>query len=229
MRSLRSRAPAFGWLAGGVLVGGLLVGSVWYANTHNLTAGLTTSLAGQGTTVAQAVPHFPAGPKPTVVPGIAQYPVPEPKPAQGNSRRPTGEVTQVVANPAAFTMRTPAGDLMTFEVLGTTVFMAGHDRPYSFERLKQGDTVIVRDGPDKVQVPNATPDPAGGKVKRTANHTSISPRPAPGELIARQVMVRPAGENAKGKKAQPAGKPKNGQPANGAASAQDGGSDATGQ
>jgi hypothetical protein len=212
-----------------MVAGGLMVGGAWYATSHNLTAGLLDAATSQGTAVAQVVPHYPAGPTPTIVPGVAQYPAPAPKPAQANSRRPSGEVTQVNTNPAAFTMRTPTGDLLTFEVLTTTVFMAGHDRPYSFDRLKQGDEVIVRDGPDKVPVPNATPGPAGGKARGTTAHTSLAPRPAPGELIARQVIVRPSGEQAKGKKGQAAGVPQNSQPENGPASAQDGGDDATGQ
>jgi hypothetical protein len=83
--------------------------------------------------------------------------------------------------------------------------------------LKPGDLVTVRDGPDKVPVPNASPVPAGGKAKGTTVHTSIGPRPPAGELVARQVIVRPAGESPKpgGKKQQ--------------AQIQTGGSDAAGQ
>jgi hypothetical protein len=189
-----------------MLVGGMLVGGAWYATSHNLTAGLFDGLAAQGARVAQAVPHYPAGPTPTTVPGIAQYPAAAPKPAQANSRRPSGEVTQVRADPPAFTIRTPNGDEMTFEVLNTTVFAAGRDRPYRFDLLKPGDWVTVRDGPDKVPVPNATPVPAGGEEKRTTVHTSIGPRPPAGESIARQVLVRQAGQTSKvggkGKQAQ---------------------------
>src|SRR4051794_2049472 len=165
MRSLRPRLRAGGWMAVGAVAGGLLVGGAWYASAHDLTTGLLDASAGRGSIVAQAVPNYPAGPTPTVNPSIAQYPAPAPKPAQPNSRRPSGEVTQIAANPAAFTIRTPAGALMTFEVLNTTVFMVGHDRPYRFDLLKQGDEVTVRDGPDKVPVPNASPVPAGGKTR----------------------------------------------------------------
>jgi hypothetical protein len=229
VRSIRSRAPALGWLASGVLIGGLLVGGAWYASTHNLTADLFDTPAGQGTSRGQAVPHYSAGPTPTIVPGVAQYPASAPKPAQTNSRRPTGEVTEINQSPSTFTIRTPDGELLTFEVRLTTVFMAGHLRPYSFERLKPGDEVVVRDGPDKVPAPNASPVLGGGKVKGTTAHTNIAPRPASGELIARQVMVRPAGEQARGKKGQTAGGTQTSQSVNGPASAQDGGTDGTGQ
>jgi hypothetical protein len=189
-----------------MLVGGMLVGGAWYATSHNLTAGLFDTLASQGTRVAQAVPHYPAGPTPTIVPGIAHYPAPAPKPVQANSRRLSGEVTQVSADPAAFMIRTPDGNEMTFEVLNTTVFVAGRDRPYRFDLLKPGDWVTVRDGPDRVPVPNASPVPSGGKAKGTTVHTSVGPRPPAGESIARQVIVRPAGETpkagGKGKQAQ---------------------------
>jgi hypothetical protein len=200
-----------------MLVGGTLVGGAWYATSHDLTAGLFDSLAGQGTRVAQAVPHFPAGPTPTIVPGIAQYPAPVPKPAQVTGRRLSGEVTRVSADPAAFTIRTSDGNEMTFEVLNTTVFLAGRDRPYRFDLLKAGDQVTVRDGPDRVPVPNVSPVPSGGNAKATTVHTSIGPRPPAGESIARQVMVRPAGEtrkaSGKGRQAQ----------------LQDGGNNGTGQ
>jgi len=217
MRSLRSRTLAPEWFGVGMLVGGMLVGGAWYATSHNRIAGPFDSLGGQGTRVARAVPHYPAGPTPTTVAGIAQYPAPVPKPVQTNSRRPSGEVTEVSADPPAFTIRTPDGDEMTFAVLNTTVFAAGRDRPFRFDLLRPGDWVMVRDGPDKVPAPNASPARSGREAKGTTVHTSIAPRPPAGESVARQVLVRPADEPPKS-----GGKGKQ-------AHLQNGGGDGTGQ
>ncbi|HZO24491.1 MAG TPA: hypothetical protein VFH48_00680 [Chloroflexota bacterium] len=200
MRLLRSRSLAFAWLAAGALAGGLLVGSAWYATSHNLTAGLLTNLAGQAS-AQEVAPPGPAAPAPTT------------------SRRPTGEVTEITADPAAFTLRAEDGTLTTYRVLDTTVFMAGHDRPYRFELLKQGDQVVVRGGGagkvDPAAAASASAQAGKGKGKQ-AQPTSAQD----GELIARQVMVRPAGEKVKGKKGQAASAPAN---------ADDGGSDGTRQ
>lgn len=195
MRSLHSRSFVLSLLAAGALAGGLLVGSAWYATSHSLTAGPVASLAGRAS-AQEAIPPAPAAP---------------------NSRRPTGEVTAITTDPAAFTLRAEDGTLTTFRVLDSTVFMAGHDRPYRFELLKQGDQIVVRGG-------------GAGKAEQAASaSTPAKPgrgKPAQpigaqdGEPIARQVMVRPAGEKVKGKKGQAASAPAN---------ASDGGSDGTRQ
>ena len=200
MRSLRSRSLTFAWIAVGALAGGLLVGSSWYATSHDLTAGLLTNLAGQAS-AQEVAPPGPAAPPPTT------------------SRRPTGEVTEITPDPAAFTLRAEDGTLTTYRVLDTTVFMAGHDRPYRFELLKQGDQVVVRGGGAGKVDPAASasaPTQVGKGKGKQAQPIGV----AEVELIARQVMVRPAGEKVKGKKGQAASAP---------ADADDGGSDATRQ
>ena len=198
MRSLRSRSLTFAWIAVGALAGGLLVEVAWYATSHNLMAGLLTDLAGQAS-AQEVAPPGPATPAPTT------------------SRRPTGEVTEITADPAAFTLRAEDGTLTTYRVLDTTVFMAGHDRPYRFELLKQGDQVVVRGGGAGKADPAAAasaPTQVGKGKRKQAQPIGAED----GELIARQVMVRPAGEKIKGKQGQAASAP---------ADADDGGSDAT--
>lgn len=200
MRVLRSRSLAVGWLATGAVAGGLLIGSAWYAAANNLVAGPVTSLAPRAS-AQEVAPPAPAAPGPS------------------NARRPTGEVTDVTAEPAAFTLRGPDGTETTYRVLDTTVFMAGHDRPYRFELLKQGDHVVVRaGGAGKADQAATGPGPAGsgkGKQKPAAAADVVD-----GEPVARTVMVRPAGE-------KPRGKP--GQAASASASFDEGGSDATRQ
>jgi hypothetical protein len=138
-----------------------------------------------------------------------------------------GQVTQITGDPASFTIQAADGALTTYRVLDTTVFMAGHDRPYRFDLLKQGDTVVVRGGAQgqgqgrsqgqsqaQAQAPNAPAAAvnAKGKPVRRAEPAVTDN----GEPIARQVMVRPAGVARPGRQGQGAG-------------AQNGGSDGAGQ
>lgn len=191
MHALRSRAVALAWLAAGAVAGGLLVGSAWYAASHHLTDAPLGRLTGLAS--AQGIaPPAPAGP------------------AASNSRRPTGEVTQITTDPASFTLRTPDGVETTYRVLDTTVFMAGYDRPYRFDLLKQGDRVVVRGGgAGKAAEGAASTAPAGaGNGKDTQARAAGPNGMVDGEPVARQVMVRPAGEKIKnGKQGQAASLP----------------------
>jgi hypothetical protein len=203
MHALHSRAVALRWLAAGAVAVGLLAGSAWYATPH-LTDGQLASLTGRAS-AQEVAPPAPTGPA-------------------ANSRRPTGEVTQVTSDPDTFTLRTADGVEATYRVLDTTVFMAGHDRPYRFELLKQGDRVTVRGGGAGNAADGVAPTaPTGagkgtGKQAREAGPNGM----ADGEPVARQVTVRPAGE--KGKKHG-----KQGPAASLPAGSTDGGSDATRQ
>jgi hypothetical protein len=201
--SLRARSRALGWLAAGAVAGGLLVGSAWYATSNHLTDGLLPGLMGQA--AAQEI----APPAPAV-------------PAAANARRPTGEVTQVTADPASFTLRTGDGVETTYRVLDTTVFLAGHDRPYRFDLLKQGDHVTVRGGAGKpVDEATASAPASPGKGKNKQARAAGQNGMVDGEPVARQVMVRPAGEKVKnGKQGSAASLP---------AGSTNGGSDATRQ
>ena len=127
MHALRARAPSLGWLSAGIVAGGLLVGGAWYATSAHLTDGLLDSISGRAS-AQEVAPPAPPGP------------------AAQNSKRPGGVVSQITSDPDTFTLRTAAGAETTYRVLDTTVFMAGHDRPYRFELLKQGDHVMVRGG-----------------------------------------------------------------------------------
>ena len=184
MRSLR--ASTWRWLGAVALGGGLLAGSVWYVAANELTSHLSAGLVA-GAFAQEASPPAP--------PASAA-------PDQKNGRRPMGAVTQVAAEPAGFTLRTPAGAEMTFSVLESTVFMAGRDRLYRFDLLKVGDQVVVRGGgqgkgPDGA----ASTDPAArGNGKDKQDRVARANIAADGMLIARQVMVRPAGEQRERKK-----------------------------
>jgi hypothetical protein len=175
-------------LATGVVGVGLLAFGTVYAGTHG-SSGLLDSLTRQ-VSAQEATPTGAPSAKPN-------------SPAAANSKQPTGQVTLITSEPASFTMRAADGTLTTYRVLDTTVFMAGRDRPYRFDLLKQGDTVIVRGGQ---QGRNQGRAQGQGQARGAAN----------GELIARQVVVRPAGEAGPGHKRQGAG-------------AQNGGSDGAGQ
>jgi hypothetical protein len=200
MRLLRSRSRALTWLTAGVAGIGLLAGSVRYGSSHGLTYSALDGLAQRASAQEDtAAPPAPAAP------------------ARTNSKRPTGEVTQVTADPASFTVHTADGTLTTYRVLGTTVFMAGRDRPYRFDLLQQGDTVIVRGGSQGnaqgVAAPAAGATGANGRPRPPRAARS---RGADGQLIARQVTVRPAGEAGAGRRGRAAG-------------AQNGGSNAAGR
>ena len=204
MLSLRAGSRVLGWVAAGIVAGGLLVGSAWYATSNHLTDELLDSLTGRASAqeIASAAP---------------------PGPGATNSRRPTGEVTQITPDPAAFTLRTGDGVETTYRVLDTTVFMAGHDRPYRFDLLKQGDHVVVRGGVGKTAEDTQATAPTGaGKGKNKQARAASPDGMVDGEPVARQVMVRPAGEKVKknGKQGPAAIQP---------ASSTNGGSDATRQ
>ena len=202
-----ARAVAGGWLAAGLVAGGLLTGGAWFASAQGLTPGLASALpAGWiGRASAQAAPATPQ-PRAAAGPGQAT-------PGAGNIRKPTGEVTEITAEPASFTVRVADGTLATYRVLDTTVFMAGRDRPYNFGLLEVGDEVVVR-GAGQRQDATATPRkavPAAGKP--TPGRTAAAQGDEP---IARQVIVRPAGQARRANNGQKTG-------------AQNGGSNAAGQ
>ena len=204
MHALRVRRQAIGWLAAGIVAGGLVVGGAWYATSSQLDDRLLAALTGRAAAQEIAPPASPT-------------------PAAQNSRRPAGIVTEITAEPAAFTIRAQAGDETTFQVLDTTVFMAGHDRPYRFDLLKQGDQVTVRGGGagKAAEGAQATAPTVNGKGKNKQARAAGPNGMANEEPIARQVMVRPAGEKMK--------QGKNGQATSRPASSTDGGSDATRQ
>lgn len=206
------------WLTATVVGGGLLAGGIWYGYTQGAASGVlaqeaapVTATPGASTEAAPRGPVAQAAPKPTAKAAA--------KPGQNtNSRRPMGEVVAITPDPSSFTIRNAAGEQQTFRVLQTTVFAAGRDRPYRFELLKVGDSVTVAAGgmgqgagagasnPDKPK-PAASPVPKpAGAARRAATKPAgqgQGPRAAAraaqanGELIARQVLVRPAGEAAR--------------------------------
>jgi hypothetical protein len=214
MRSLRG--ISWRWLTAVVVGVAVVAGSAGYAAAHLMTGGLNAGLPGstpgQATAAAPSASPVAAAGAPVVKPEQAQ--------AQANSRRSMGEVVGISPAPATFTIMTPAGAQTTFRVLDTTVFAAGQDRPYNFELLKTGDQVTVRGGAGAkgagvVKVtpeanaaapavqPNApAPKPGGtakqpGQAKPGRANAARSGAPADGALVARQVMVRPAGEAGK--------------------------------
>lgn len=239
-------AGGAGYAAAHALNGGLtsgLASSLIGSTAEQTTAGQTTA-APTASPVAAA-----AAPKPGQAGGQTPGQPQGPAPVQANNQRIMGEVVGITPDPATFTILTTAGAQATFRVLDTTVFAAGPDRPYNFGLLKTGDQVNVRGGAGagagagggagKVQAepspvadapaakpavkPNAR---AGGKAKPgqgNAGQTTRAARPADGTLVARQVMVRPAGESRKGNQGQAAAKP------NGAANVENGGTNAAGQ
>src|SRR4051812_9161180 len=162
MRALR--ASAVRWLGAVALGGGLLAGGVWFAVHHNLADGIHPPA---GVLAAAPTGAFAqeATPAPSPVPARANS-----APARTNSPRPTGQVTQIVTtSPASFTIQTANGAQMTFRVLDSTVFTAGRDRPYHFDLLKQGDTVVVRGGPQPGSQAQAAPgQPTQAKPARVA-------------------------------------------------------------
>jgi hypothetical protein len=99
-----------------------------------------------------------------------------------------GEVTAVTPQPAGFTVHSQDGEDITAQVLESTVFMAGPDRPYRFDLLKVGDEVRAR-----------LTRPGLGLGVRRAGEVA----PQPDLPVARVVRVRPAGERALGNGAGP--------------------------
>jgi hypothetical protein len=218
MRLLRSgsRVPAsLGRLAAGAIGIAVIAGGIGYAIARFPSGSVLDSLTRR--VVAQAAPT-PAAAGTSATAGSANA---------ANPRNPIGTVTQITPDPPSFTLQTADGTLTTYSVLPTTVFMAGRDRPYHFDLLKTGDTVVIRGGQVGLQSPGQ--GPAAVASSTTANDASGPGRNAAvragargagatnsGEPIARIVVVRPAGEG---------GRARNGQ--NGAA--QNGGSDGAGQ
>jgi len=204
-------------LVAGIIAGGLGVGGAFYAASGAASGPLVTTAPSAASPASQEdddappmIPRDPAGPvleaspdsAGPVLEGLAP-PVAEPtgpgakpgavpKPA----RRVIGEVTTISTEPALFTVRTPQGDEATFRVLDTTVFKAGYDRPYNFGLLKPGDgaNVVARMmGPG--QAAAGRPKPAGGPAPKRARPANGAAESDP-ELVAGQVVVRPAGDAA---------------------------------
>ena len=196
------RALGSRWLAtggAGALVGGLLVGAVWYASTqtttaHALTGGPLSGLVGK---VAAQEAATPTPTTPTTAPGAT---VPGAATPPKNTRRPTGEVVQIVTDPASFTIQTPTGEHTTYQVLDTTVFMAGHDRPYRFDLLKQGDQVIVRGGGRGEPIARIViVRPAGEKPKRQPGQPG---QPTSGPRTSQSASGQQIGQPAAGQQAK---------------------------
>lgn len=120
-------------------------------------------------------------------PPASPAPILPPKPEKVK-RAMLSEVTAISSEPASFTVHKDDGSELTYRVLEMTVFMAGKDRPYTFELLKIGDRVRVK---GNEQQP-AAGQPVRPKAKR-AQMVGIDGDPVP---TARRVIVRPAGENA---------------------------------
>lgn len=120
----------------------------------------------------------------------------------------SGVVTTIAPEPASFAFRTESGDEVVVRVLESTVFAAGPDRPYNFDLLKVGDGVRVRVTPAG---PADTPRPGSPpRAPQQPAHTA----PTAGEPVARQVLVRPAGERPFTQPGKPAAK-KKGEPTDG--------------
>jgi hypothetical protein len=87
--------------------------------------------------------------------------------------------------------------------------MAGPDRPYRFDLLKEGDHVVVRGGAGKAADDAQAATPAqNGKGKNKQARAPGQNATVDGEPVARQVLVRPAGEKVRhGKNGQAAIQP----------------------
>jgi hypothetical protein len=231
MRLFRSgsRVPAsLGWLAAGAIGIAVVAGGAGYAIAQLPTGSLLDSLTRRAVAQEAPTPTTPAAAR-KGGPTAAGAPTAVGAANAANPRKPTGTVTQITPDPPSFTLQAADGTLTTYTVLPTTVFMAGRDRPYHFDLLKTGDTVVVRGGAQAQgagqPAATASPQPAGagnaaqaGKPRAAARADARAAGAAAnnGEPIARIVVVRPAGEG---------GLVKNGQ--NGGA--QEGGSDGAGQ
>lgn len=239
------RTLTWRWLTAVIVGGGLLAGGVWYGYTQSPAARVLAQESPPATATATSTPDATLTTSPDATPAASPMPaarapagqgVPKPAAAQAaakpgqntNSRRAMGEVVAISQDPGSFTIRTTVGEQQTFQVLQTTVFAAGRDRPYRFELLKVGDSVTVAAGgmgqgagakaggaanaapPQPAASP--VPKPAGAAAKPAGQGQGQGPRAAAraaqanGELIARQVLVRPAGEAARPGAAKKAGK-----------------------
>ena len=197
------RARTLVWIATGLTIGGLLVGGAWagglFGTAARLVSAQETAPAAGAPTPTAPTTEVPASTASTTAAPATTAAKPA-RPNANNARRPAGIVTQIASDPAAFTIQTADGTLLTYRVLDATVFMAGRDRPYRFDLLKVGDDVLVRgagpgNGPNGTTA-SASPEP-GAAPKPKAN----GPRQngASAEPVARQVTIRPAGEAGKGK------------------------------
>jgi hypothetical protein len=203
------RSVMWRWLATVIIGGGLLAGGVWYGLTSERTGGVFAQEAPSAPPTVATPPTVPTptvptraqpaaspvresaqgAPKPSQSKPQAKtqagpQATPQAKPQNANARRPTGEVVSISQEPAGLTMQTATGEHLTFRVLQTTVFAAGRDRPYRFELLKVGDQVTVV---------------IGGQGQQQAQKPRAAARNAQanGEIVARQVLVRPAAEVAR--------------------------------
>lgn len=114
------------------------------------------------------------------------------------ARQLIGEVTAITPDPAAFTVRTPAGEEVTYRVLEVSVFKAGYDRPYNVGLLKIGDGVNVIGGP-LGQGPGAgQPKPGQPRLGQPKPAPAGRPDQTDARPVAQQVVVRPAGEPPRG-------------------------------
>jgi hypothetical protein len=217
---------SLGWLAAGAIGIAVIAGGIGYAIARFPSGSVLDSLTRRAVAQEAPTPATPAAAR-TAGDAAAGTSTAAVAANAANPRKPTGTVTQITPDPPSFTLQAADGTVTTYSVLPTTVFMAGRDRPYQFDLLKTGETVIVRGGQIGLQTPGqgspavAPPTTANGAaVARPSVATRAIARGAAtasnGEPIARVVVVQPAGEG---------GRTKNGQ--NGAA--QNGGSDGAGQ
>ena len=159
MRLLRSgsRVPVLlGWVAAGVVGVGLLAGGAWYAASQSPTPSLLESLTGRAS--AQE-----AGATPQTT--QAQTTQPQPVlPTAGNSARPTGQVTQITADPATFTLRAADGTLTTYRVLD---YHRLHGRPRSPVPLRPAEGRRSGRGTRRRQRPGTRSRGGGNSVAAT--------------------------------------------------------------
>jgi hypothetical protein len=191
------------WLAAGAVGIAVIAGSIGYAVARFPTGSLLNSLTRRAVAQEPPTPMTPAAAR--AAGSTAAGTAGANGAAAANQRKPTGTVTQVSPDPPSFTVQAADGTMTTYSVLPTTVFMAGRDRPYHFDLLKTGDTVVVRGGQIGLQASGQ--QPAAVASPTTANGAAAArPRVAAraiaqraaaansGEPIARIVVVRPVGE-----------------------------------
>lgn len=178
---------AAGLLAGGVLETTSHASAVFLIEATEAVAQLAGANGEPTQTAAGGRPTAPANPA-----------------APGQDRGPVmGAVTAISQEPASFIVRTQEGEALTFRVLDITVFAAPPDRPYRFGLLKVGDLVRVRGGiprPGQLRALEAMEaqvqceaQPQTGRPPRgAAGRQGLELRE--GEMVARLVLVRPAGE-----------------------------------
>lgn len=104
-----------------------------------------------------------------------------------------GQIIALSTSPLSFTIRTETGEEPAYRVGDFTVFRAGFDRPYNFGLLKVGDQVKVRGL--RVALAGSSGQLKPGQVAPPKAAAKAAPWAGfEGQLVARSVDVRPAGE-----------------------------------